>query len=215
MSFETNYDAVYDAVLRGDANAAAAETQAALDAGALAEDILHEGCIPAMTEVGHLFEIGEKFVPEMLIAARAMQRAVSILKPLLVEAEIKVLGTVVVGTVAGDLHDIGKNLVGMMLEGAGFQIIDLGTDVSPEDFVAAVKEHKPDMIGMSALLTTTMPSISATIEALTEAGVRDKVKVIIGGAPITQDFADQVGADGFAADAGSASRASKSLLGVE
>lgn len=215
MDFETIYDAIYDAVLEGDADTAAAETQVGLDAGAPAEGVLHEGCIPAMTEVGRLFEIGEKFVPEMLISARAMQRAVNILKPLLIEEDVQVLGTVVIGTVAGDLHDIGKNLTGMMLEGAGFQIIDLGTDVSPENFVAAVKEHKPDMVGMSALLTTTMTSISATITALTEAGVRDEVKVIIGGAPITQDFADQVGADGFAADAGSASRVAKALLGLE
>jgi 5-methyltetrahydrofolate--homocysteine methyltransferase len=205
---------IYEAVLRGDAKTAAAETQAALEAGIPAEEILHQACIPAMNEVGRLFEIGEKFVPEMLIAARAMQTALEILKPLLVEADIRSLGTVVVGTVAGDLHDIGKNLVAMMLEGAGFQIIDLGTDVAPEKFVAAVQENEPDMVGMSALLTTTMASISATIEALTEAGVRDKVKVIIGGAPITQDFADKVGADGFAPDAGSAPRMAKALLGV-
>ena len=210
MSLET----IYDAVLRGDAKTAGAETQAALAAGTPAEKILHEACIPAMSEVGRLFEIGEKFVPEMLIAARAMQTAVNILKPQLVEADLKVVGKVVIGTVAGDLHDIGKNLVGMMLEGAGFQIIDLGTDVSPEKFVAAVQEHNPDMVGMSALLTTTMASISATIEALTEAGVRDKVKVIIGGAPITQDFAAKIGADGFAPDAGSAPRMAKALLGA-
>jgi 5-methyltetrahydrofolate--homocysteine methyltransferase len=205
---------IYEAVLRGDAKTAATETQAALDAGTPAEEILHQACIPAMNEVGRLFEIGEKFVPEMLIAARAMQTALEILKPLLVEADIQSLGTVVVGTVAGDLHDIGKNLVAMMLEGAGFQIIDLGTDVAPEKFVEAVQANDPDIVGMSALLTTTMASISATIEALTEAGVRDKVKVIIGGAPITQDFADKVGADGFAPDAGSAPRMAKALLGV-
>jgi 5-methyltetrahydrofolate--homocysteine methyltransferase len=205
---------IYEAVLRGDAKTAAAETQAALDEGVAAEEILHQACIPAMNEVGRLFEIGEKFVPEMLIAARAMQTSLEIIKPLLVEADVRSLGTVVVGTVAGDLHDIGKNLVAMMLEGAGFQIIDLGTDVAPEKFVEAVRASDPDIVGMSALLTTTMASISATIEALTEAGVRDKVKVIIGGAPITQDFADKVGADGFAPDAGSAPRMAKALLGV-
>ena len=210
MSLET----IYDAVLRGDAKTAAAETQAALDDGVSAPDILHQACIPAMTEVGRLFEIGEKFVPEMLIAARAMQQALVILKPLLVEADIKTVGKVVIGTVAGDLHDIGKNLVAMMLEGAGFEIVDLGTDVAPEKFVNAVQEHEPDLVGMSALLTTTMASIGRTLEALTEAGVREKVKVIIGGAPITQDFADKVGADGFAPDAGSASRMAKTLLGV-
>ena len=210
MSLET----IYEAVLKGDANTAASETQAELDAGTPAEKILHEACIPAMSEVGRLFEIGEKFVPEMLIAARAMQRAVNLLKPHLVEADLKVVGRVVIGTVAGDLHDIGKNLVAMMMEGAGFEIIDLGTDVAPEKFVEAVQNNDVDMVGMSALLTTTMASISATIEALTEAGVRDKVKVIIGGAPITQDFADKVGADGFAPDAGSAPRVAKALLGV-
>ena len=210
MSLET----IYEAILKGDAKTAAAETQAALDAGISAPDILHQACIPAMTEVGRLFEIGEKFVPEMLIAARAMQKALVILKPLLVEAEVQTVGKVVIGTVAGDLHDIGKNLVAMMLEGAGFEIVDLGTDVAPEKFVNAVQEHEPDLVGMSALLTTTMASISKTIEALTEAGLREKVKVMIGGAPITQDFADKIGADGFAPDAGSASRMAKAMLGV-
>jgi 5-methyltetrahydrofolate--homocysteine methyltransferase len=205
---------IYDAVLRGDAKTAASATQAAIEAGIPAADILHKACIPAMTEVGRLFEIGEKFVPEMLIAARAMQKSLEILKPLLVDSGVETLGKVVIGTVAGDLHDIGKNLVGMMLEGAGFEIIDLGTDVSPEKFVSAVQEHQPDLLGMSALLTTTMASIGRTIDALKAAGLRDQVKVIVGGAPLTQDFADKVGADGFAADAGSASRMAKALLGA-
>jgi 5-methyltetrahydrofolate--homocysteine methyltransferase len=164
--------------------------------------------------VGRLFEIGEKFVPEMLISARAMAACTVILKPLLAQEGVQQVGTVVVGTVAGDLHDIGKNLVAMMLEGAGFKIVDLGTDVAPEKFVAAVKEHKPDIVGMSALLTTTTKSIINTIEALKEAGVRQQVKVMVGGAPITQEFADKVGADGFAPDAGSAARHAKALLGV-
>ncbi len=211
MSLET----IYDAVLRGDAPTTAADVQVALDDGVSAEDVLHQACIPAMTEVGRLFEAGDKFIPEMMIAARAMQAAVKILKPLLMEADVQVLGTVVLGTVAGDLHDIGKNLVGMMLEGAGFKIIDLGTDVAPETFVEAVQEHNPDVVAMSALLTTTMVSVTATMEALTKAGVRDKVKVIVGGAPITQEFADKVGADGFAGDAGGAPRVGKSLLDVE
>ncbi|MDH3675674.1 MAG: corrinoid protein [Anaerolineae bacterium] len=210
MSLET----IYDAVLRGDANTAAADTQAAVDEGIDPDTILHEACMPAMTEIGRLFENGEKFIPEMMIAARAMQAAVNILKPLLVDAEVDSVGTIVIGTVAGDLHDIGKNLVGMMLEGAGFQIIDLGTDVPPETFVAAVQENNPELVGMSALLTTTMASIKATMEALIEAGVRDQVKVLVGGAPITQEFADKVGADGFAGDAGSAPRVAKALLGV-
>ncbi len=208
-------DLIYDAVLDGDAPGAKAGVEVALKEGVAAEDILYEACIPAMSEVGHLFEIGEKFVPEMLISARAMSAAMTILKPLLVEAGVETIGKIIVGTVAGDLHDIGKNLVAMMLEGAGFEVIDLGTDVSPQKFVDAVREHKPDIIGMSALLTTTTKSIPATVEALTEAGLRDQVKVMIGGAPVTQDFADKAGADGFAADAGSASRSAKALLGVE
>ncbi len=165
-----------------------------------------------MDKVGRLFETGEKFVPEMLISARAMQATVNLLKPHLKDDNVKSLGKVVVGTVAGDLHDIGKNLVAMMLEGAGFQVVDLGTDVSPQQFVQAVKEHQPDLMGLSALLTTTMASISATITALTEAGVRSQVKVMVGGAPITQDFADKIGADAFAPDAGSAARVAKALL---
>jgi 5-methyltetrahydrofolate--homocysteine methyltransferase len=205
-------ESIYEAVLNGDFKSAAAETEAVLGAGASAADILHKACIPAMTEVGRLFEIGEKFVPEMLIAARAMQAALEILRPELVEADVKAVGKVVIGTVAGDLHDIGKNLVGMMMEGAGFDVVDLGTDVSADDFVGAVKEHNPDLIGMSALLTTTMPSMTATVEALTEAGLRDSVKVLIGGAPVTQAFASEIGADGFAPDASSATRKAKELL---
>jgi 5-methyltetrahydrofolate--homocysteine methyltransferase len=206
-------EAVYQAVLEGDAPEAAGQSTAALDAGIPAGDILQKGCIAAMREVGRLFEEGEMFVPEMLIAARAMQAAMNILKPHLAEGEFSSSGKVVVGTVAGDLHDIGKNLVGMMMEGAGFEIVDLGTDVSPAAFVTAVREHHPDIVGMSALLTTTMPSMSATIEALTEAGLRDKVKVLIGGAPVTQAFAERIGADGFAPDASSAARTAKALLG--
>jgi 5-methyltetrahydrofolate--homocysteine methyltransferase len=208
MSFE----AVYEAVMEGDALEAATQVQAALDAGVPASDILNKGCVAAMGEVGRLFEDGEMFVPEMLIAARAMQAGMNILKPHLAEGEISSTGKVVVGTVAGDLHDIGKNLVGMMMEGAGFEIVDLGTDVSADAFVEAVKQHEPDLIGMSALLTTTMPSMTATVEALEEAGLRDRVKVLVGGAPVTQTYADQIGADGFAPDASSAARKAKELL---
>ncbi|MBN1317598.1 MAG: corrinoid protein [Anaerolineales bacterium] len=210
MSLET----VYEAVLEGDADAAKAETQAAVDSGISAADVLHKACIPAMTEIGRLFEEGERFVPEMLIAARAMQAALEILKPQLVQAKVKAVGKVVIGTVAGDLHDIGKNLVAMMLEGAGFEIIDLGNDVKPAQFVSAIQEHEPDLVGMSALLTTTMTSITKTIEALTEAGVRDQVKVIIGGAPVTQAFADQAGADGYGSSAGGISQLAQDLLAV-
>lgn len=205
---------VYDAVLRGDARGATAATQAALAAGVSAEEILNKACIPAMTEVGRLFEIGEKFVPEMLISARAMSAATSILKPLLAESGVRQVGTIVIGTVAGDLHDIGKNLVMMMMEGAGFKVIDLGTDVAPAKFVEAVKTNTPDLVGMSALLTTTTKSIINTIEAFKEAGLRDNVKIMVGGAPITQEFAHKVGADGFAPDAGSAARVAKGLIGV-
>jgi 5-methyltetrahydrofolate--homocysteine methyltransferase len=207
-------EAIYEAVMEGDAGGAAAQVQAALDAGIPASDILNKGCIAAMGEVGRLFEEGEMFVPEMLIAARAMQAGMNILKPHLAEGEITSAGKVVIGTVAGDLHDIGKNLVGMMMEGAGFEIVDLGTDVTADKFVAAVKEHGPDLIGMSALLTTTMPSMTATIEALTEAGLRDQVKVMVGGAPVTAAFADKIGADGFAPDASSATRKAKELVGT-
>jgi 5-methyltetrahydrofolate--homocysteine methyltransferase len=203
---------IYQAVMEGDAGEAASQVEAAMAAGVAPGDILNKGCIAAMAEVGQLFEEGEMFVPEMLIAARAMQSAMNLLKPHLAEGEIISAGKVVIGTVAGDLHDIGKNLVGMMLEGAGFEVIDLGTDASADDFVAAVQEHSPDMIGMSALLTTTMPSMTKTVEALTEAGLRDQVKVIIGGAPVTQQFADNIGADGYAPDASSASRKAKALL---
>jgi 5-methyltetrahydrofolate--homocysteine methyltransferase len=207
-------ESIYDAVLNGDAKKAAAETEAALKAGIKAEDILHKACIPAMTEVGRLFEEGEKFVPEMLISARAMQAAMNILRPELVKADVKTLGKVVIGTVQGDLHDIGKNLVKMMLEGAGFEVIDLGVDVSPQKFVDTAREQNADIIGLSALLTTTMPGMKTTIEALKEAGLHGKIKVMIGGAPITQDYADEIGADGYSPDASSAVRKAKQLLGI-
>jgi 5-methyltetrahydrofolate--homocysteine methyltransferase len=210
VSIET----IYQAVLEGDAEEATSQVQAGLDAGIAPSDILNKGCIAAMGEVGRLFEEGEMFVPEMLIAARAMQAGMAVLKPHLAEGEITSAGKVILGTVAGDLHDIGKNLVGMMMEGAGFEIVDLGTDVNAAAFVEAVREHRADIVGMSALLTTTMPSMTATVEALTEAGLRDKVKVLVGGAPVTQAFADQIGADGFAPDASSATRVAKGLLGV-
>jgi 5-methyltetrahydrofolate--homocysteine methyltransferase len=205
-------EAIYQAVLSGNAPEAKAQVTAALEAGTPANEILNDGCIAAMSEVGRLFEEGELYVPEMLISARAMQGAMELLKPHLTEGEISSSGSAVLGTVAGDLHDIGKNLVVMMLEGSGFKVIDLGTDVSAEAFVGAVREHNPNILGMSALLTTTMPSMKTTVEALTEAGLRDQVKVIIGGAPVTQEFADQLGADGFAPDASSAARKAKELV---
>ena len=205
---------IYQAVLDGDAKGTEAAVKAALAAQVPAEDILKKACIPAMGEVGRLFEEGEKFVPEMLISARAMQTAVGLLKPLLAQANVQSAGKVIVGTVQGDLHDIGKNLVGMMMEGSGFEVVDLGTDVTPAKFVDAVRRHKPQVMGMSALLTTTMPSMKKCIEALKEAGLREQVKVLIGGAPVTQAYADQIGADGYAPDASSAARAAKALLGI-
>jgi 5-methyltetrahydrofolate--homocysteine methyltransferase len=201
-------------VLAGNAPAAAASVSEALAQGVSPDAILNDACILAMAEVGALFEEGEKFVPEMLISARAMSAAMTILRPRLIEAGVATVGKVVLGTVHGDLHDIGKNLVGMMLEGAGFEVVDLGTDVAPAKFVEAVAEHQPQILGMSALLTTTTKSMPATLDALAAAGVRDRVKVIIGGAPITDEYARKIGADGFAADAGSAARTARALMGL-
>ena len=205
---------IFTAVLNGDAGEAKQKVQTALDNGISPEKLLNEGLIAAMKEVGRLFEEGEYFVPEMLVSARAMQFGMTILRPVLVEQDIKPVGKVVIGTVKGDLHDIGKNLVGMMLEGSGFQIIDLGTDVTPEKFLEAIKTHQPDIVGMSALLTTTMTNMGNILRYLEENDVRDRVKVIIGGAPITQKYANEIGADGFAPDASQAAVIAKRLLGV-
>ena len=183
----------------------------ALAEGVSAESILNEGLIVGMTELGEMFKTGEVYVPEILVAARAMKAGTTILKPLLVDANVQSLGTVAIGTVKGDLHDIGKNLVGMMLEGNGFTVVDLGEDVDPEKFVEAVK-NGAQAIGMSALLTTTMPNMALTIQALKDAGLRDQVKVLVGGAPITQEFADQIGADGYSTDAASAADLAKKLI---
>ena len=204
---------LYNAILEGQREAAKESVEQALAAG---EDpaVVLNAMVTARGEVGRLFEEGEYFVPEMLIAARAMKTGMEILKPQLVDADIQPAGRIVAGTVKGDLHDIGKNLVCMMLEGAGFQVMDLGTDVAPEAFVSAVSEHQPDFIAMSALLTTTMPNMQATIEALEAAGVREKVKVLIGGAPITDAYAEKIGADGYAPDASRAVKLAKSLVGA-
>jgi 5-methyltetrahydrofolate--homocysteine methyltransferase len=187
--------------------------EAALNAQFEPGVVLNEGMISAMKEVGRLFEEGEYFVPEMLISARAMQAGLAILKPHLIQAKVASAGRVVIGTVKGDLHDIGKNLVAMMLEGSAFDIIDLGVDVSPDKFVEAVKTHQPQVVGLSALLTTTMPNMKATIEALKAAGLRDQVKVMIGGAPVTETYAHDIGADGYAADASRAATLAKTLVG--
>jgi 5-methyltetrahydrofolate--homocysteine methyltransferase len=203
---------IYDAVVEGQHKVVQQKVQEALDAGIAADVILNQGLVTAMSEVGRLFEEGEFFVPEMLVAARAMQAGLGLLKPHLVEANVQSTGKVVLGTVKGDLHDIGKNLVSMMLEGAAFEIVDLGSDVSPEKFVEAVQTSGAHIVAMSALLTTTMPNMKTTIDALEAAGVRNKVKVIIGGAPITDAYAKQIGADGYASDASRAVSLAKALM---
>lgn len=205
---------VREGIMEGNMPLVQQKVTEALNAGIPAGDVLSEGLIEAMAEVGRLFEEGEYFVPEMLIAARAMKAGLAILKPYLVEADVKPIGKVASGTVKGDLHDIGKNLVCMMLEGAGFEILDLGTDVSPEKFVDAVKSGGANLIAMSALLTTTMPNMKNTVDALVEAGVRDKVKVMVGGAPVTQAYADEIGADGYAPDASRAASLARALVGA-
>ena len=178
-----------------------------------AETIMNEGLVTGMLELGEMFKNNEVYVPEVLIAARAMKAGMEIIKPLLLADNVEMLGTVAIGTVKGDLHDIGKNLVAMMLEGAGFNVIDLGVDVTPEQYVECVKNNNVQVVGMSALLTTTMTSMKEIIDALKDAGLRDQVKVIIGGAPITQEYADEIGADGFSVDAASATELAKKLLG--
>lgn len=200
------------AIIEGDFKGIVDLTRDALDEGKDAQEILNNGLMPGMDHVGAEFKAGNMFVPEVLRSARTMQASMDILKPLLAEGGTQMVGKVLLGTVKGDLHDIGKNLVAMMCEGAGFEVKDLGKDVSPEDFVKAVKEFEPDVLGMSALLTTTMRAMENTIKALAEAGVRDRVKVIIGGAPVTQSFADQIGADGYASNAASASELAKKLV---
>ncbi len=203
---------LFNAILDGDQKLAAALVQQALDEGTGADTVLQNGLVAAMAEVGRLFEEGEYFVPEMLVAARAMQSGLGILKPHLVQANVSTAGKVIAGTVKGDLHDIGKNLVCMMLEGAAFEIIDLGTDVSPEQFVEAVQSNDVQLVALSALLTTTMPSMKDTLQALTDAGVRQKVKVMVGGAPVTDGYAREIGADGYAPDASKAVVLAKSLV---
>jgi 5-methyltetrahydrofolate--homocysteine methyltransferase len=212
-AMELHLEKISRAVLEGDRDSTVEYVQAALDANVDANTILQGGLIPAMSDVGRLFEEGEYFVPEMLISARAMKSGLALIKPLLVGADIKPAGKVALGTVKGDLHDIGKNLVGIMLEGAGFAIYDLGTDVSPEQFIDAIKTNEVDLIGLSALITTTMPMMETTIQAIANAGLRSQVKIIIGGAPITQEFADKIGADGFAPDASQATKMAVELIG--
>jgi len=203
---------IYESTIAGNASKVKELVVQALAEGVKPDDIITNQLIPAMAEVGDRFARNEFYVPEMLIAARAMQGGLAILKPLLVEDEVVSAGRVVIGTVKGDLHDIGKNLVTMMLEGAGFEVTDLGVDVAPQKFAKAVKESQVQIVALSALLTTTMTMMKDTIATLTETGVRDQVKVIIGGAPVTKSYADEIGADGYADDAGGAVKAVKALL---
>ena len=202
--------ALADAVINGDQNTALEITKAAIEEGMAAKDVLDNGLIAGMDTVGARFKKSEIYIPEVLIAARAMKMAMEVLEPELVKAGVEPVGKLLIGTVQGDLHDIGKNLVAMMLKGAGFQVIDLGVDVGPEKFVEQVKAANAQLIGMSALLTTTMPGMEKTIKAIKDAGV--PVKVMIGGAPVTQDYADKIGADGYAPDAASAVDLAKSLV---
>ena len=199
-------------VIEGNAPATLELVKQALTNGIPAEQILNEGLIAAMAHVGKLFEEGEYYVPEMLIAARAMKGGLEILRPALAAAKVQAIGKIVIGTVQGDLHDIGKNLVAMMMEGAGFEVIDLGVDVTPEKFVEAINAHQPQLVGCSALLTTTMPKMKATINAIERAGIRSRVKVLVGGAPVTARYASEIGADAYAPDASAAASIAKSLL---
>jgi len=206
------YEEISQSVITGQLDRVKQLTQQAISAGSEPVEIINQGLIPGMSVVGVRFKSGQMFVPEVLMSARAMNAGMDLVKPLILSEDIPSAGKVVIGTVKGDLHDIGKNLVGMLLESAGYTTINLGVDAGPEKFLEAVKEHNPHIIAMSALLTTTMLSMKDTIELLKEEGLRDKVFVIIGGAPISQDFSDEIGADGFAPDAGSATDLCKKLL---
>lgn len=204
---------IYDGVMDGDIQSVQTSVETALKTDLNPETILNEGMIAAMTEVGRLFEEGEYFVPEMLIAAKAMQAGLTLLRPALARAEVKSRGKVVIGTIKGDLHDIGKKLVAMMLEGAGHEIIDLGVDISPDQFVEAVQNDTIDVVALSALLKTTVSNMEATIQAFVAAEIRNRIKVIIGGAPVTGEYARQIGADGYAPDASQAVMVTNALLG--
>lgn len=208
-----NYlETIYSAILEGKLVEVEASTNAALSAHLAAETILNELMIPAMGEVGRRFECNQYFVPEMLIAARAMKAGVALLRPQLQQGDVKPAGKIAIATVKGDLHDIGKNLVAMMLEGAGFEVRDLGTDVSAEKVIEVVQRDKPDIVALSALLTTTMPSMKETIQALEEAGLRHEVKIMVGGAPVTDSYSLKIGADGYAPDASRAASLAKSMM---
>ena len=202
------------AVIDGNEDVVVALTQAMLAMGTPAREVLDDALLPAMTVVGDRMRSGECFIPEVLLSARTMQKALDTLKPHMAEGESASLGTVVIGTVEGDLHDIGKNLVAMLLQGAGFEVVNLGTGVTSAAFLEAVQTYHPSIVGMSALLTTTLPRMKETINALTDAGLRDSVKVMVGGAPVTEAYAAEVGADGYGANAGMAVERAKALVGA-
>ncbi|MEP7357682.1 MAG: corrinoid protein [Anaerolineales bacterium] len=207
-----NVEAIFEQVVAGDLAATVASVQAALAADVPAEIILSQGLVAGMAEVGQRFECGDYFVPDMLLAARAMQGGLELLKPLLKQANVQTAGRVLIGTVKGDIHEIGKNLVGMVLEGAGYEVTDVGTDVSPERFVEAVRAGRPQVLAMSALLSTTIAGMKQTVDALQAAGLRGGLKIIVGGAPVTEEYARHVGADGYAADASQAVSLVRALL---
>jgi 5-methyltetrahydrofolate--homocysteine methyltransferase len=206
------YAAIAESVISGNIAEIKKLTQQALGQGDKAQTVLEKGLLPGMNFVGERFKVGEMFIPEVLLSARTMSSAMEILRPLLSESEIKGVGTLVIGTVEGDIHNIGKNLVAMLLEGSGFKVIDLGIDVPSQKFVDAVKTQKPNIVGLSALLTTTMPKMKEVIESLVEAGLRKSVKVLVGGAPVTEKFARDIGADGYAPNGGEAIAKAKALL---
>ena len=210
----SDFKVLNEAVIKGDISTAVAETQKQIDAGSRVQSVIDDGLISAMDVVGDRFSKGIIFVPQMLRSAKTMQECVKLLKPLLQETEVTTKGKVLIGTVKGDLHDIGKNLVSMMMEGAGFTMTDLGVDVSPEKFVQKAQEIDPDIVAMSALLSTTMPAMPQTIEALEKAGIRGKVQIMIGGAPVTENYAREINADSYASDAGAAVIKAKKLLGI-
>ncbi len=214
MTREEILQGLYEGTINGKVNDVVGLTKQGLDLGMEPVDLLYKALLPALQEVGRRFEKGDYFVPEMLMSARSMQGALTLLRPLLVAKGNKSLGKVVMGTVKGDVHDIGKNLCNIMLEGAGFEVIDLGVNTPPEKFVKAVQEHNPDIVGFSAFLTTTMPMIKANVEALKKAGLRDKVKVMAGGAPVTAHYAEISGADAYAPDASATARKAKELVGA-
>jgi len=212
IEMEALFEKMAETLIAGKIDDVKELSQQALDQGASPRDIIDKGLLAGMDIVGRRFKAGDLFIPEVLLCARCMHGAMDILKPLLSEADSAGVGIYVIGTVEGDLHDIGKNLVSMMLQGAGFEVIDLGTNITPQQFVDAVKEHNPSILGLSALLTTTMPKMEETIKALEEAGIRDQVKIMAGGAPVTQKFVDEIGADAYGANAATAAEKSKELM---